>query len=642
MYTTPQVAFVDDDEELAEAVVNFLSNEGYMVKFFKLGSGLLRNLDPYNFHVVITDIMLPDIGGLELVEQVQAAAKKQNTPAPSLILTSGVFTSTDYIKYATKKSSTKSFLAKPYKLLDLNEIIKSHLLQGSVLRLTPLMETLTKNSQSSTLHTLKQQSKAQAYDLPQIYSQLSLSDFTGSLSISTLEGKVTRLQYHKGHIVHSACTDDQTYAGQLFVQEGLLTGEEIDKALKDKPPTEKLGEFLVKRFYISPHHTPLMLARQAKNRIKNTMQNLPVKITISAQEAKSTPRSLIDPAELSALIATWVQQHVSTAVLKDKYFFVANFKVLPHKNSAERLKPLMMLPIASGMQSFLPLADPGIEPRSMQQVLDGFKNPSTYSRALMFLHFLLIQNVLVLDSGKSEDSSFELLAQKLQNTLSSLKKKNYIQILGLNMDRVRLRDVEVAHNELTHIYHPDAFPKKAPQKIIELSSAIFSMINSAYQNIKTQEKLEDYIAKLKAGSQTTLTPEEAMKKGLIQLKQKKYKGSLHYFFTASNSEEVPHSTTYLIIANLLIGTKPGQNVQNLVQSMTQLQKRIPQDQRKSAEFFCMRGLMSSIKGRNNEAIMLLKQALKINPKFSLAKEQLIHIQRTQKDAPRGLSKLLKR
>src|SRR5436309_13324135 len=79
---TARVLIIEDDPNVAEVVGRYLTREGYEVEIAADGvTGLERALsDPPE--LVVLDLMLPNLGGLEVCKRIRAAA-----PVPVIILT---------------------------------------------------------------------------------------------------------------------------------------------------------------------------------------------------------------------------------------------------------------------------------------------------------------------------------------------------------------------------------------------------------------------------------------------------------------------------------------------------------------------------------------------------------------------------
>ncbi len=68
---SPRVLVVDDEKVIREILADFLSLEGFKVATAPDGVAALEQLDQSPFDMVISDLKMPNMGGLELLEQIQ-------------------------------------------------------------------------------------------------------------------------------------------------------------------------------------------------------------------------------------------------------------------------------------------------------------------------------------------------------------------------------------------------------------------------------------------------------------------------------------------------------------------------------------------------------------------------------------------
>ncbi len=69
-----RVLLVDDDEPLVSMLLTILSNSGYDVKGACSGAEALRLVEEFHPELILMDIRLPDISGLEILRQVRSCA----------------------------------------------------------------------------------------------------------------------------------------------------------------------------------------------------------------------------------------------------------------------------------------------------------------------------------------------------------------------------------------------------------------------------------------------------------------------------------------------------------------------------------------------------------------------------------------
>jgi len=74
---------IDDDEELCEEITEILTNEGYRVTTAFDGLNGNRLIEKYDYDIVILDIKMPGLSGLDILEGI----KGQNKELKVIVLT---------------------------------------------------------------------------------------------------------------------------------------------------------------------------------------------------------------------------------------------------------------------------------------------------------------------------------------------------------------------------------------------------------------------------------------------------------------------------------------------------------------------------------------------------------------------------
>ena len=114
----PKVLLIEDDASTAASLQKVLSAEGYEVDIAARGDDGLARAREHNYNVVVTDLRLPGLGGLELVAQLHAAKPKQ----PIILMTA--HGSTETAIEATKLGAC-DYLVKPFEADELFDLIAS-------------------------------------------------------------------------------------------------------------------------------------------------------------------------------------------------------------------------------------------------------------------------------------------------------------------------------------------------------------------------------------------------------------------------------------------------------------------------------------------------------------------------------------
>ncbi len=103
------ILIVDDSESIRE-VVNFtLENEDYNVKIGVDGKDALKYLDGSPIDLVITDLHMPNMNGIELIKEIRAM--EQYKRIPILFLTTESQTSK---KMEAKEAGATGWIIKPF------------------------------------------------------------------------------------------------------------------------------------------------------------------------------------------------------------------------------------------------------------------------------------------------------------------------------------------------------------------------------------------------------------------------------------------------------------------------------------------------------------------------------------------------
>jgi len=68
----PRVLVVDDEQIIREILADFLSLEGFHVRTASNGHDALRELEAHEYDLVLSDLKMPEMGGLELLGQIRS------------------------------------------------------------------------------------------------------------------------------------------------------------------------------------------------------------------------------------------------------------------------------------------------------------------------------------------------------------------------------------------------------------------------------------------------------------------------------------------------------------------------------------------------------------------------------------------
>jgi len=75
-----RILVVDDEEDILELVTYNLNREGYHIKGATTGERALKKIQTESFDLIVLDLMLPGIDGLEVAKSLKSNPKTRNIP----------------------------------------------------------------------------------------------------------------------------------------------------------------------------------------------------------------------------------------------------------------------------------------------------------------------------------------------------------------------------------------------------------------------------------------------------------------------------------------------------------------------------------------------------------------------------------
>jgi len=106
------VLFVDDEEPILRSLKRGLIDEPYNCLFANSGKEALKMIDENQVHVLVTDMRMPEMGGLELLKIV-----KEKHPQIVRVVLSG-YTQIGTLLTAINQGEIFKYITKPWKLED--------------------------------------------------------------------------------------------------------------------------------------------------------------------------------------------------------------------------------------------------------------------------------------------------------------------------------------------------------------------------------------------------------------------------------------------------------------------------------------------------------------------------------------------
>ncbi|HEY0667071.1 MAG TPA: response regulator [Sphingobacteriaceae bacterium] len=117
-----KILVVEDEDLMLKALEFRLKKDGYDVFTAKDGATALDLLKEHRFDLVLTDIMLPFVSGLEIVSKVKSDSSLKDTP---VIVLSAV--GLEKIVLEAFELGADDFITKPFNLNELTIRVKKHI-----------------------------------------------------------------------------------------------------------------------------------------------------------------------------------------------------------------------------------------------------------------------------------------------------------------------------------------------------------------------------------------------------------------------------------------------------------------------------------------------------------------------------------
>lgn len=116
----PNILVVDDEESIRRILYNELRDRGYVVKTTEDGWKAIDMVKEDGYEVVILDIKLPGIGGMEVLKMV-----KQNYPETEVVIITGFGTIEQAVQ--AMKEGAYDYITKPFNIDELGILIEKAL-----------------------------------------------------------------------------------------------------------------------------------------------------------------------------------------------------------------------------------------------------------------------------------------------------------------------------------------------------------------------------------------------------------------------------------------------------------------------------------------------------------------------------------
>jgi len=118
----PSILVIDDESDNFDVIETLLSNQDYHLEYIDNGYDALSSLDVLNPDLILLDVMMPGLDGIEVCQQIKARPEWQNIP---VIMVTALAAKEDLARCL--EAGADDFISKPVNRFELVARVKSML-----------------------------------------------------------------------------------------------------------------------------------------------------------------------------------------------------------------------------------------------------------------------------------------------------------------------------------------------------------------------------------------------------------------------------------------------------------------------------------------------------------------------------------
>ena len=305
-----KILILEDDESVGSALKEILSRNGHLVYLANKPDDALQTISSGSIDYLFVDCLLPQMTGVDFVSNL-----RNNYPNArfKVVLMSGIYTDKQFMKEAIEKTGAVTFLRKPFEMDEVIKLIKKEEVpkreEAGARRLLYQMfanPKLTNRQKRKVIETVEEVS---GFDLPFLYSLLVETKSSGFLNIYNGDGSVSGISFCNGNIVGVDVDDKTTFLGEMLIQSGFATPQDVQVALRDKN-NRRIGNYLIQNNQLSPHAFDLILMEQMNIRLVRTIVDQKIRVNFAATEVEMLS-PCIDADALLTYLHDWIASKIT-------------------------------------------------------------------------------------------------------------------------------------------------------------------------------------------------------------------------------------------------------------------------------------------------------------------------------------------
>ncbi len=314
-----RVLVVDDEKVIRDILADFLTSEGYRVSSAENGAKALEELRQNHYNLMITDLKMPELGGIELLEKI----KQENINVITVIMT-GFATVETAIR--AMKHGAYDYILKPFKVDEVVQIIRRALdkqrLEQENIQLKETMALYKVSEAMSTsldldnilqivMDTTKVEMEADAVSLILEEPQDDESSMTTTMTL--VMGDTESVDGLYGTLDHALLIEYLGSNPYLIVH-----GSKAKRFFINPPHDQYLGSFLSVPLKVRDQVLGVVNAYSYKRNFKFTEGRAKVFVILASRASQAIENARLYE-NLQRTFRETIQGLVSTLEAKDKY-----------------------------------------------------------------------------------------------------------------------------------------------------------------------------------------------------------------------------------------------------------------------------------------------------------------------------------
>lgn len=123
--TSKHILVIDDDELVLKTISKFLKLYGYSIELVKNGEDALEKVKSLNFDLIIADVRMSGMDGIETIEKIREFCRNLQQPLPQEVVITGYMDT--QAEQRANKLGIEDYLYKPFALSDFLGTVKKKL-----------------------------------------------------------------------------------------------------------------------------------------------------------------------------------------------------------------------------------------------------------------------------------------------------------------------------------------------------------------------------------------------------------------------------------------------------------------------------------------------------------------------------------